>query len=372
MNTTRRWLRHCLICLFPLLLSACTSYGVPLVPSGDRITSVAALGSHFKPLPLRVAVYVAPQVLDSHVVFDNHADSNYPYVVDFGRIGPAVAAAVAKYVPSAFAKTYLVSSFPDRRLVGKPIDAVFVIEHVAESRWRAAMGQEGWDVSISAGLYGVHGEPVAHYSVVASRVPKSRTFEAATPAWIAWEVRNATAAVGPAVRLALRRLPRGQVLDYFASHGAGMRGGPGAERGNARYWRQRRGAFAQRIATDRPRLPVPTITLLEYAKLRNSGKPNAKRLANALEGACTDIAAQQYPGMPSAYDGQMMVLGALNQAAAGFYARQYRMSSAGQDPGKAPLLFQRLSRDEARRENEPRRRRDDGMGTGAATPVAAR
>lgn len=250
----------CLAYGFLALLSGCASTG-DIVSAERRQLDVPEIDASVPPIPLRVAVYVEPAVLEARTYSKNSMTGQ---VVHWGRIGPQVLDAFAEYAPKAFARAALAPRFPDPAVARGDVDAVLAVEF-AIGEWAYGSGFDDKlfnDIEVVVAVYTVDGTLIKRYSGYGS-APASRNL------WNhAQTVQNVAAksAIGvrPAVRAALLEFPTFEVLAHLARFQAEIR--QRAEDPAPDAWQRRQAEFQAQVKMVQARTPANADDGVEFNK----------------------------------------------------------------------------------------------------------
>jgi hypothetical protein len=203
---------RCSIVIASLLLSGCVSmpWGVELDKPEQRTLATPEIDASFQPIPLKVAVYVAPRAAGALNYADFRQMPNVAHpLISYGQMGPALLEAVGEYFPKAFHEASVVNDFPDPALLLEDIEAVVVFESGIGSRSNQAGGMgTGFEQSLlNVGVYTPQGKLLRRYQVVATYKGE---FKFETNPYKAHQLAYDNARIGnrSVGRLALHRFPR--------------------------------------------------------------------------------------------------------------------------------------------------------------------
>lgn len=321
------------------LLTACT------IPPASKVSTVPAQQVVAIPeldntaaIPLKVAVYIAPRVLGRSAILDlRQSGSATKNVINNGPTGAATIAAVTHYFPGVFDEVYLLAQFPDARLVKRKIDLVIVIQDTA-TRHQIINSQpptEIWDSQIKLGLYRPDGTKLTQYSVVASLQAAAAPKPADADGMIRWIYHTSQESIQPAMRLALQRFPKAEVLNALRN--------PPVKTAHAKPkhdWQKTSKEFTQDIDKEKINAPLPDMTLEQYLNRPSQSAAANMTIANALAQLNSKIIAQYYARNPTVINQYLLNLGAEQKAINQVYIQQLHGFAAGQDPNKQPLTVQ--------------------------------
>jgi len=276
-------------------------------------------------IPLKVAVYIAPRILGRSAILDlRQSDSVTKNIIHSGATGAATITAVTQYFPAVFEEVYLVSNFPDARLLKRKLDLIVVIQDTATQRQliNSQPANEIWETQIKLGLYRPDGTKLTQYSVTASSKPRAEDKPADVDGMIRWVYRASQESIKPAMRLALHRFPKADVLNTLRN--TPMQTAP----------------VQSKMDWEKFDIPLPDMTLEQYLNRQSQLAAEHMAMANAMAQLNSKVIAQYYARNPAAFDKNMLNLGVGNKAIAQVYVQQLQTFAEGNDPNKRPLAFQ--------------------------------
>jgi len=289
-------------------------------------------------IPLKAAVYIAPRVLGRSAILDlRQSDSAAKHIINNGPTGAATIAAVVHYFPAAFDEVYLVAHFPDARLYKRELDLVIVIQDTATRHQpdNTELANDTWETQINLALYRLDGTRITHYTVTASSMPAAGTKPSDPEGIIRWTYRASQDAIKPAVRLALQRFPKTEVLNALQKQPLKT-----SSAKTQKYWETTHMEFEQRLDKEKIFLPLPDMTLEQYLNRPNVHAVENMVMGNAIVLLNSKLMAQYYAQSPAAFQQTILNPGTLSPTITRVYEQQLQTLAEGQDPNQRPLAYQ--------------------------------
>ena len=321
-------------------LTACTIVPpatAPVVPDKPVIV-VPELDSKTT-LPLSVAVYISPRVLGRTAIMDlRQSDSTTKNVISNGPTGSATIAAVAEYFPAVFNKVYLTASFPDARLLKHKLDVVIAIQDTA-TRHLPGTGDAAhdiWETQIKLAICRPDGTQLDHYSVSATSKPA--TVRPTDPAALVdWIYQASEDSIKPAIRMALQRFPKADVLNRILTQSKNS-----TRTHDQAFWTNINKEFTQSLDKEKIFIPLPDMTLEQYLHRPDINAVENMVIGNSMVLLNTDLLAQYYTANPAGFAARLLTLGSGNKSISQVYTQQIQTIAAKKNPAQTALVFQRI------------------------------
>ncbi len=328
------------LCLFGALSACTTTPPLKDTPVTDKpVVIVPELDSKAS-IPLSIGVYLPPRVLGRTAIMDlRHGGTSIKSVISNGPTGSATIAAVAHYFPALFAKVYLVSNFPDARLIKHKLDVVIVIQDTATRHLpgTAATATDIWETQLKLAIYRPDGTQLDHYSVSTTSKPTdARPTDPA--ALINWTYQASEESIKPALRMALQRFPKTEVLNRLlaeSKHNSHAHDEP--------YWLNVSKEFTQTLDKEKIFIPLPDMTLHQYLDRPDVSAVENMVVSNSLVLHNTDLIAQYYNANPSEFTQHLLNLSNENKSISQVYVQQIQAIAEKKHPAHTPLAFKRIT-----------------------------
>lgn len=324
-----------------LSVAGCSTTPTEVQPkeAEKRILEVPELDSKAA-LPLSVAVYITPRVLGRAAIMDlRQGKTAVKNVIHNGQLGAASIAAVTKYFPFAFSDVHLITNFPDSRLLKYKVDLVVTIDDVTAVRQilSADSMSEVWDTRVYLGLYHPDGTTITHYAVTASSQHPASEKITNLDERIQWIYQASQNSINPAMRLALLRFPKLEVLDALQVNSIKQR-----HKLTTEEWLVRHQDFFEHLSKEKLNIPLPTMTLEQTFNRQTQQAADNMVMANALVLLNAKIFAQFYSRNPGAFNQDIKSHRDITQSIKGVYLHQLQNFSDGRDLNKRPFVFKSI------------------------------